>query len=40
MISIGTGFEELEKDPAAVAIKAKQFGATVCHVFLDTTHRR
>jgi hypothetical protein len=28
MISIGAGFEELEKDPAAVAIKAKQFGAT------------
>lgn len=26
MISIGAGFEELEKDPASVAIKAKQFG--------------
>ncbi|MBL7872179.1 MAG: sugar phosphate isomerase/epimerase [Cyclobacteriaceae bacterium] len=28
MVSIGAGFEELEKDPAAVAAKAKQFGAT------------
>ncbi|MBL7875218.1 MAG: sugar phosphate isomerase/epimerase [Cyclobacteriaceae bacterium] len=27
MISIGVGFDELEKDPAAVAAKAKQFGA-------------
>ena len=27
MVSIGAGFEELEKDPAAVAAKAKQFGA-------------
>ncbi|MDZ7649498.1 MAG: sugar phosphate isomerase/epimerase [Cytophagales bacterium] len=28
MISIGAGFDELEKNPAAVAAKAKQFGAT------------
>jgi sugar phosphate isomerase/epimerase len=28
MISIGAGFDELEKDPAAAAAKAKQFGAT------------
>jgi sugar phosphate isomerase/epimerase len=28
MVSVGAGFEELEKDPAAVAAKAKQFGAT------------
>ncbi len=27
MVSIGAGFEELEKDPSAVAAKAKQFGA-------------
>ncbi len=27
MVSIGAGFEELEKDPAAVAAKAKEFGA-------------
>jgi len=27
MVSIGAGFEELEKDAAAVASKAKQFGA-------------
>lgn len=27
MVSIGAGFEELEKDAAAVATKAKQFGA-------------
>lgn len=28
MVSIGAGFEELEKDAAGVAEKAKQFGAT------------
>jgi sugar phosphate isomerase/epimerase len=28
MVSVGAGFEELEKDPAAIAEKAKQFGAT------------
>jgi sugar phosphate isomerase/epimerase len=27
MVSVGASFEELEKDPAAVAAKAKQFGA-------------
>jgi sugar phosphate isomerase/epimerase len=38
--STGCSFEELQKNPQAVADKAKGFGSQICDVCLDTPQRQ